>query len=76
MKEGDMDENTAPKIELTGSEAQRYEARADVIAASEPIEVLFAIAAKLGFVDSLGGSEYRGWAREEATRRARESKAG
>jgi hypothetical protein len=33
-----------------------------VIAASEPIEVLFAIAAKLGFVDGLGGSEYRSWA--------------
>jgi hypothetical protein len=53
---------TVPKIELTESEAQRYEARADVIAASEPIEVLFAIAAKLGFVDGLGGSEYRSWA--------------
>jgi len=56
-------ELTVPKLELTESEAQRYEARADVIAASEPIEVLFAIAAKLGMVDSLGGSEYKSWAR-------------
>lgn len=56
-------ELTVPKIELTDSERRRHQARADEIAASEPIEVLFAIAARLGFVDSLGGSEYRSWAR-------------
>jgi hypothetical protein len=53
---------TVPKVELTDSEVNEYEARAEAIAATEPIEVLFAIAAKLGMVDGLGGGQYRSWA--------------
>lgn len=67
-----------PTIELSDGEVSEYEARADAIAFTERIEVLFAIAAKLGFVNRLGGSEYRSWAedwiaaKERLIRRERE----
>ncbi|MGA7770477.1 MAG: hypothetical protein WCA27_30115 [Candidatus Sulfotelmatobacter sp.] len=54
-----------PRVDLTDEECRRYEARADEIERTEPIEVLFAVAANLGFVDGLGGSEYRSWARDQ-----------
>ena len=53
-----------PKVELSESEARRYEARADEIAGSEPIEVLFALVAQLGFCDPLCSGEYKSWARD------------
>ncbi len=54
-----------PKAELSEVEVKQYEQRAGELMQTERPEVLFAVAARFGFVDNLGGSEYRTWAEDQ-----------